>query len=104
MATYSHHIFNRHFLTEFFGELGLVMTSMFMIFFYTNIVLGNCSPIYFRSVSTIVGLFCVILSTTSGYGLAFTFGQLISLAHNVLPFMIIGIGVDDMFVIVNCID
>ena len=27
-----------------------------------------------------------------------------SQAHNILPFMLLGLGVDDMFVIVNCID
>ena len=51
-----------------------------------------------------VGLGCIVLSITSGYGLAFAFGRRASLAHNVLPFMLIGIGVDDMFVIVSCVD
>ena len=75
-----------------------------MIFVYTNIVLGSCSPIYFRSVSAMVGLGCVLFAISSGYGLAFALGWRASLAHNILPFMLLGIGVDDMFVIVNCID
>jgi len=40
----------------------------------------------------------------SGYAIAFACGQLISMAHNILPFMLLGIGVDDLFVIVSCIE
>ena len=51
-----------------------------------------------------VGMFCVIISITTGYGIAFAVGLKISRFHDVLPFMIMGIGVDDMFVIVNTVD
>ena len=51
-----------------------------------------------------VGIACVGLSVTSGYGLAFASGNYISRAHAMLPFMVLGIGVDDMYVIVNTID
>ena len=47
---------------------------------------------------------CVLLSITSGYGIAFALGFKASTINNVVPFMILGIGVDDMFVIVNTID
>ena len=46
----------------------------------------------------------MIVSVLTGYGLAFLFGQELSNVHNILPFMLLGLGVDDMFVIVNCID
>jgi predicted RND superfamily exporter protein len=51
-----------------------------------------------------VGMITVALATTAGYGVAFAAGLKLSDFHQLLPFMIIGIGVDDMFVIVNTID
>ena len=51
-----------------------------------------------------LGLTCVLLATTSGYALGFAAGFKFSRMHPVLPFMIMGIGVDDMYVIVNTID
>ena len=51
-----------------------------------------------------MGLLCVILSCSAGYSVSFAAGLQISRLHNILPFMIVGIGVDDMFVIVNTID
>ena len=51
-----------------------------------------------------VGLVCVILSAITGYAMASYFGWKASIAHNILPFMLLGIGVDDMFVIVSCTD
>ena len=75
-----------------------------MIFIYSLCVLGACSPIHMRALSAIVGLTCVGLSIASGYGIAFIQGYKFSDMHAVLPFLILGLGVDDMFVIVNTID
>ena len=91
-------------MVTLFGDFGLVAAAILLIFVYSNIVLGSCSPIYMRSLSAIVGLVCVILSVTTGYAVASIFGWKASIAHNLLPFMLLGIGVDDMFVIVSCID
>ena len=57
-----------------------------------------------RVVSAIIGLSCVGLSIAAGYGFAFILGYKFSDMHGVLPFLILGLGVDDMFVIVNTID
>lgn len=40
----------------------------------------------------------------AGMGLSFYLGQRVTGVHNILPFLLIGIGVDDMFVIVNAVD
>lgn len=47
---------------------------------------------------------CVGLSFTSSSGLAYLVGGKSAGIHNLLPFMLIGIGVDDMFVISSAID
>ena len=40
----------------------------------------------------------------AGGAVAFALDQKMTTVHNILPFMLLGIGVDDMFVIVNTID
>ena len=104
VIAFSEWIFEKTFFTQLFGDFGLVASAIVLIFVYANIVLGSCSPIYLRSLSAIIGLSCVILSVISGYAIASTIGCKASVAHNILPFMLLGIGVDDMFVIVSCID
>ena len=81
-----------------------MLIALLLIYIYSFFVLGSCSPIHMRVISAMVGLFCVGISIASGYGIAFVFGYKFSDMHGVLPFLILGLGVDDMFVIVNTID
>ena len=79
-------------------------TALLLIYFYSFFVLGSCSPIHMRVISAMVGLCCVGISIAAGYGISFLAGFKFSDMHGVLPFLILGLGVDDMFVIVNTID
>ena len=81
-----------------------LLSAIILITLYSYFVLGSCSPLHFRALAAMVGLSCVLLATTSGYAIAFSFGFKFSRMHPVLPFMLMGIGVDDMYVIVNTID
>ncbi|GMI07306.1 hypothetical protein TrVE_jg842 [Triparma verrucosa] len=47
------------------------------------------------------GVFCVFLSTLAGFGIAALTGAWFTSLHALLPFILVGIGVDDMYVIVN---
>ena len=85
-------------------DVGLMATALALIFVYSFFVLGNCSPIHMRVLSAMIGLSCVGLSICAGYGISFYLGHKFSDMHGVLPFLILGLGVDDMFVIVNTID
>lgn len=101
--------FNGTLWTEtFIAEIGtdatLLITAFMGIFMYSFFVLGACSPIHMRITSAIIGLSCVLLSILAGYGISFYAGYKFSDMHGVLPFLILGLGVDDMFVIVNTID
>jgi len=92
------------FIANVFQDLKLIAISMTMVITYSFLVLGSLNPILFRSTTAMVGMFVVFLSLACGYGLAFAFGLKVSRFHDILPFMIMGIGVDDMFVIVNTVD
>ena len=92
------------FKKDILKDLVLMLYAMVLVTMYSIVVLGGCSPIHMRSSLAIFGIICVIVATTSGYGLSFLCGLLVSEMHNVLPFMLLGIGVDNMFVIVSCVD
>ena len=47
------------------------------------------------------GIVSIGMAVASAYGLGAYFGIFYSPLMNVLPFLLLGIGVDDMFVIVN---
>ena len=97
-------IWEMSFISETFTDAGLLITALLSIYLYSFFVLGNCSPIHMRVLSAMIGLICVGISVCSGYGIAFLAGYKFSKIHGVLPFLILGLGVDDMFVIVNTID
>jgi predicted RND superfamily exporter protein len=66
--------------------------------------LGSCSPIKFRSGAAGITFLCVALSYGASNGLAYLLGAKSAGIHNLLPFLLLGIGVDDMFVIASAID
>ena len=75
---------------------------------YTFLALGNCSPIHCRCCVALTGLICIILAYTCGFGLMFIFGARTTgvcvCVHTLIPFLLIGIVVDDMFVMCNALD
>jgi Niemann-Pick C1 protein len=71
---------------------------------YCIMFMGSCSPIHFRSAAAGITLLCVGLSFTASSGLAQYLGVPTAGIHNILPFLLIGIGVDDMFVISSALD
>ena len=85
-------------------DIILLAVAVCLVSVYSYIVLGSFSPVHFRAVTAAVGMFCVLISIAAGYAICFLAGLKITNFHNILPFMVIGIGVDNMFVIVNCID
>lgn len=66
--------------------------------------MGSFSPIHCRGAAALITLLCVILSYTASTGICFILGGRVAGVHNLLPFLLIGIGVDDMFVISAAID
>lgn len=90
--------------TDILSDLKLVMISVGLVCVYCILFMGSCSPIHFRSIVGIYTLFCVIISTTAAAGLGFFLGARHAGIHNLLPFLLLGIGCDDMFVLVTSID
>ena len=86
------------------GDVIYAFVAIGLIALYCSVFLGSCSPIHCRLSLALVGIFCVILSCTTGEALSYVLGWKVSDFNSVLPVLMLGIGVDDMFVICNAID
>lgn len=89
---------------DILSDLSLVQVSVGLVAAYCVVFMGGCSPVHFRSAAALITLLCVALSYGAANGFAFLIGFKSAGIHNLLPFLLIGIGVDDMFVISSNID
>ena len=67
-------------------------------------MIGSYSPIHCRLVLTLIGILSVLLSIGAGFGFCFAAGWKVTEANEAIPIIMLGIGVDDIFVICNAID
>ena len=91
-------------ISTIFGDIKFAVFSIITICIYLMIFLGSPSPMHCRLVLAFLGIICVLVALASGYGICFSYGWLASEISQILPPMMLGIGVDDMFVICNSID
>lgn len=85
-------------------DLNLIILAIILVGLYTFFTLGNCSPMYCRCLGALCGLVCIIFAYTTGFGFMFIVGGKTDGVHQLLPFLLLGIGVDDMFVMCNAVD
>jgi Niemann-Pick C1 protein len=98
--------FEDEFGGEISGDLIYVQISYVIAFLFVGATLGSqlrCGKGSRWAMSLSV-IFLVALSTVAGFGVASLFGLLYGPVHSVLPFVLLGIGVDDAFVIANAFD
>lgn len=88
------------------GDILLLVITYVLMFTITGIVLAKRydSFVYLRTGLSIAGIVIVLLSMLAGYGVCAGLGVPFNSLHQVLPFIIIGIGVDDMFIIIAAFD
>ena len=103
------HVWTAFGLTESFSadikeDLKLIQIAFGLVALYSIIMMGSCSPLHFRSAAAGIALLCVGLSYGSSGGLAYLLGWRSAGVHEILPFLFIGIGIDDCFVIANALD
>jgi hypothetical protein len=86
------------------SDLFLLTASFFSVGVYTVIVLGGCSAVHLRTTTAGMGFLIIVLSYMSCQAIAFAAGYQSTNMNSLLPFLLLGIGVDDMFVVCNAID
>ena len=85
-------------------DIALIVFPIVMVVTYFTAFLGNCSPIHCRVVISVVGLTCVALSVIVGRGICYYFGMKKDDLQESAPFLMLGIGIDDIFVLCNALD
>ena len=85
-------------------DKSLVFFAIGLIFVYNICFLGSFSPIHCRITLAVLGLVCVMISVAAGFSICLNMGYEMSDAHEAMPVLMLGIGVDDMFVICNALD
>ena len=81
-----------------------VIVAAIVAFIYLVCSLGTFSPIFCRTTVAFAGATSVILPTLAGFGLLFFAGQSIGNLHGSLPFLIIAVGVEHIYIICEAID
>lgn len=86
------------------NDLELISIAVSLIGFYCILFLGSCSPMHCRVVIASMGLICIAIAYVTGFAVCFMFDKKTAGIHELIPFLLVGIGVDDIFVICNALD
>ena len=73
-----------------------------IMFIYVQLMLGKFNFVEQRPGLSSVGICCCFLGLLTSYGICSGVGLVFSPMHAIIPFLFVGIGIDDMFVIVQC--
>jgi patched domain-containing protein len=79
----------------------LLAIGIFLILFFTIVTIGKPHPVRSRLFLGVMGICTVIMSITTGFGICAALGFPGTILIFILPFILIGIGIDDMFVLVD---
>jgi len=86
------------------ADILLVIAGYVLMCTYTGLVLFRCSATRNRAAISIVGVVSVVLGIFSGFGICAYLGVPFSSLTSTLPFILLGIGIDDMFIIMSSLD
>merc|ERR1711962_528350 len=75
-----------------------------IVFVYVTLMLGRLNCVQQRSMLALAGLASIGMTVGFTYGICSAVGLLYGPMHNIIPFLLLGIGIDDMFVIMQCYD
>ena len=92
------------FVEDITYDFNLVGAAIFLVVVYTFFFLGAFSPIHCRTGVACVGIFSILLAYGAGFGFMYLVGGMSTGVHQLMPFLLVGIGVDDMFVLCNAVD
>ncbi len=72
------------------------------ILVYVLLTVGRCNCVENRTVLSLCGLACIGMGLATCYGICAALGLPSTQMNTIVPFLLLGIGVDNMFVIVQC--
>ena len=83
------------------GDVSLLSAGFFIVFIYVMLMLGKMNSVEQRAYLSMLGVSAIGLGIATSYGLCQLLGVWYGPMNSILPFMLLGIGIDDMFVIVQ---
>jgi len=87
------------FVGQTFKDADKLLGGYILVFIYVNLMLSKLNCVEQRFWLSVIGLLSVAMGMILGYGLCSMFGLFYSAAHTVIPFLLLGIGIDNIFVI-----
>ena len=82
-----------------------IVFSLTLVLSYALFILGNCTPVGCRIVTGLLSTLVVVFSLISGFSVAGTLGKIFYADGNAaIAFVIVGIGVDDIFILTSGVD
>jgi len=82
-------------------DLNTLATGYILILIYVCFNLGRLNSVEHRVWLSLIGIVAVILGVGSSYGLSQLLGFMFTQMNSLLPFLMLGVGIDDMFVIMQ---
>ena len=83
------------------GDLGLLSSGYILLILYVLWMLGPNNKVHRKIGLALASVLSVMLSISACYGTSSALGFFFGPVHNVLPFLLLGLGIDDTFIIVN---
>jgi len=83
------------------GDIGFFGAGYVMMFCYASFMLGRINCLEHRMILAVAGILGVLMGIVVSYGLCSAAGLFYGPMHSVMPFLMLGIGIDDMFIIVQ---
>lgn len=86
------------------SNITVLFCGMSLITIYVILMIGRCNAMQQRIYLSLMGISVVAQALLSSYGLCFYMGFFYGPVHPILPFLLLGIGVDDMFIIMQSLE
>ncbi|XP_011693450.1 PREDICTED: patched domain-containing protein 3-like isoform X2 [Wasmannia auropunctata] len=86
------------------SNMTVLFCGMSLITIYVIVMISRCNAMQQRIYLSLMGIFVVGQAILSCYGLCYYMGFFYGPVHPILPFLLLGIGVDDMFIIMQSLE
>jgi len=83
-------------------DVNMLIVGFALLYMYVNLMLGKFNLVEQRAFVSLMGLASVWMGIAFSYGVCGLLGLPFGPLHNIIPFLLLGIGIDDMFVTVEC--
>ena len=82
-----------------FKDAKMLVVGYLIVFLYLAVMLGRCGLVGHRLLLSLGGMLGVVMGMVTSFSLCSVLGYFYGPTHAVLPFLLLGIGIDNMFVI-----